>query len=563
MEAVHGISSTLIQLTRLHNKHQLVNTKWISSNQCRVRAYSLDYSVMNDTSNANFTIQPDNAITVTAPNGGEVIAALSNYNITWTNTASASGQYNVQYSADNGSSWSTIISNVTGNQYTWTNIPNVPAATYLVRVQDAANTCKNDVSNANFTVTAPQPVLTYPNGGEQFQWGQSINITWNASTFYSNVRLEYSIDNGTTWTLITSSTTNDGTQSWTVPQLNSTTCLIKASNTANVSSNDVSNAVFSINRPILTVLAPNGGESFLGCNTQQVQIKTSNATYISSNNIYIEYSVDGGGTWNSMNSYVSGSSTTTNTNWVVPNGISSNICWVRAYSITYPEMSDTSDTFFSIQPNNVITVTAPDGGEIIPALSNYTITWTNTAGASGLYNVQYSTSNGIGWVTLASGITGNSYNWTNIPNDPGTRYLVRVQDAGNTCKNDVSNANFTVTAAQPLLTYPNGGEALWSSTSSTITWNPATFYSSVRLEYSLDNGTTWQIITSSTINDGSQSWTVPSANSTTCLIKASNTADVNSKDVSNAVFTIRPDVKILTPNGLEQVGACTQTSISF
>ena len=538
----------------------------INSSQCRVRAYSYDYPTMNDTSNNSFTITPNNAITVTAPNGGETISALTNYTINWTNTAAASGLYNVQYSSDNGSSWTTIASSITGNSFSWTNIPNVPSSTYLVRVQDAGNTCKNDVSNANFTVTPAQPVLTYPNGGEQLSWGQSVNITWNAATFYSNIRLEYSTDNGVTWILITSSTSNDGTQSWTVPQVSSTKVLVKASNSSNVNSNDVSNAVFAINRPTVVVLTPNGGESYLGCNTQTVSIQTLNTTYLNSSSlVYVEYSTDGGTTWaGSVGAfYLSYQSITNNISWTIPNGINSNQCRVRAYCLDYPTMNDTSNNNFTISPNNAITVTAPNGGETIAASSAYLITWTNNANASGVYNIQYSADNGVSWNTIASSVSGNNYNWTTIPNIPGSNYLVRVQDAGNTCKNDVSNATFTVTPVQPVMTYPNGGEVLWASSSVNITWNSATYYGNVRLEYSLNNGTTWTLINSSTSNDGSQPWTIPSTNSTNCLVKVSNASNVNSNDVSNAVFTIKPEVTILTPNGLDQVGSCTQTSITF
>jgi hypothetical protein len=508
----------------------------INSTQCLVRAYNNSFSVIADTSNTFFTIQPNNEITVTSPNGGEVIPALSNYPISWSNTVGASGLYDIEYSSNNGNIWTTLASGISGNTYNWTNIPNVPNATYLVRVLDNVNTCKKDTSNANFTVSAAQPLLTYPNGGEQFAWDEPITITWNAASFYSSVRLEYSLNNGVTWQLITSGTSNTGLyNNWIAPRSISNQVLIKASNNINVNSNDVSNAVFSILKP-LNITAPNGGESLLGCDTYTVSINKTNNT---SGIVNVEYSTNAGATWNTITSFNNTSiSSPFTTSWVVPNGISSTQCLVRAYNSSFSTMADTSNAFFTIQPNNVITVTSPNGGEVIPSLTNYIITWTNTAGASGLYNVQYSSNNGSTWNTLASGISGNTYNWTNIPNVPTTTYLVRVQDNANTCKNDISNANFTISAAQPILTYPNGGEQFNWDEPIIITWNAATFYSPVRLEYSLDNGIIWQLINSGATNNGATNWTVPRNTGNQVLIKASNNANVNSNDVSNAVFNI-------------------------
>ncbi len=531
----------------------------ISSGQCLVRGYNSSVAGMSDTSDAVFTIQPNNVITVTAPNGGEVIPALSSTVITWTNTAGSSGLYNVEYSSNNGNNWTTLATGISGNSYNWTNIPNVPSSFYLVRVSDNANTCRNDVSDGLFRVSAAQPVLTYPNGGESFHWNELLAITWNASTFFTTVRLEYSLDNGVTWQLIAAAAPNNGSYSWQVPSNTGTQVLVKASNSSNVSINDVSNGVFTILRP-LVITAPNGGESLLGCNSYTVRLTRSSFV---GGTLFFEYSVNGGTSWLPITNFSNSGAAVTSFNWTVPNGISSGQCLVRGYNSSVAGMSDTSDAVFTIQPNNVITVTAPNGGEVIPALSSTVITWTNTAGSSGLYNVEYSSNNGNNWTTLATGISGNSYNWTNIPNVPSSFYLVRVSDNANTCRNDVSDGLFRVSAAQPVLTYPNGGEQLWSSSTTNITWNASTFFTTVRLEYSLDNGVTWQLIAAAAPNNGSYSWTVPNSNSANCLVRASNSSNVSINDASNGVFTILPVVKLFNPNGLEQLGACTQTSITF
>ncbi len=70
--------------------------------------------------------------------------------------------------------------------------------------------------------------LTSPTGGEYWQPEKSPEIRWKSQGL-TQIKLEYTIDNGTTWTEI--ETTNARTQkySWTVPHLPSVDCRIRVS----------------------------------------------------------------------------------------------------------------------------------------------------------------------------------------------------------------------------------------------------------------------------------------------------------------------------------------------
>jgi len=72
--------------------------------------------------------------------------------------------------------------------------------------------------------------LTSPNGGESWQPGSNHAILWGTQGKVDNVRVEYSTDGGTTWTLLTNSTPNTGTYPWAVPATPSATCLVQVSN---------------------------------------------------------------------------------------------------------------------------------------------------------------------------------------------------------------------------------------------------------------------------------------------------------------------------------------------
>ena len=85
-----------------------------------------------------------------------------------------------------------------------------------------------------------------PNGGENWAVGSSQMITWSSQGSVANVRLEFSANNGASWTTISSSTSNDGSFTWTVPDAVSSNCLVRVSDAADGNPVDVSDAVFAI-----------------------------------------------------------------------------------------------------------------------------------------------------------------------------------------------------------------------------------------------------------------------------------------------------------------------------
>ncbi|ASS48209.1 MAG: hypothetical protein CHH17_05550 [Candidatus Fluviicola riflensis] len=523
----------------------------VNSSQALIRVSDFANAAVLDVSNANFNIAPSNDITVTAPNGGEMINALTTTTITWTNLPSVSGLYNVQYF--NGSSWVSLATNISGNSYNWS-VPNLPATTCLVRVIDAVNTCKLDQSDATFTIVAATPLLLSPNGGENIKAGCYTQITWDPTRFYTNVRIDYSADGGTTWNNLTASYSNGGSYDWLVPHNYGSNYLIKIANITDLLTYDVSDAVFSVVNPI-QVVTPNGGETLYGCAPY-----TISWTKGCQSQFRLHYSIDNGANWISIANPNNTGSTTQTYAWTVPNGINSSQALIRVSDFANAAVLDMSNANFTIAPSNDITVTAPNGGEILNALTSTTITWTNLPSASGLYNVQYF--NGSSWVTLASNISGNSYNWT-VPNVPATTCLVRVIDAVNTCKLDQSNATFTILAATPLLLSPNGGENIKAGCYTQITWDPARFYTNVRIDYSADGGITWNNLTASYSNGGSYDWLVPHNYGSNYLIKIANITDLLTYDLSNATFSVVNPIQVLTPNGGETLYGCSSYNITW
>ncbi len=113
---------------------------------------------------------------------------------------------------------------------------------------------------------------------------------------------------------------------------------------------------------------------------------------------------------------------------------------------------------------------------------------------------------------------------------------------------------------------PNGGETLTAASFHNITWYYTGSIASVNIDYSVNNGTSWNSVVSNTANDESYGWSVANAPSTTCLVRVRSAADDTVTDTSNAVFTILASgaetvSAPYTPTG--QTSGMTSTSFIF
>ncbi|RYY44781.1 MAG: hypothetical protein EOO06_17545 [Chitinophagaceae bacterium] len=458
----------------------------INSSTAKIKIQSKNNSSIFDESDGNFTIQSSNDITVSSPNGGETLTGLTTSNITWTNLPAASGQYNVYYSINNGSSWTNLATNITGNSYSWA-VPNINAASCRIKVEDYTNACKVDISDASFAIAPATPVLTSPNGGQVWQIGCAYNITWNTATIYNYVRLEYSIDNGNSWVQIVSAASNNGAYSWTVPSTftSTTQCIFRISNYDMPLLYDISNGPVTFAIPVTVNSFNSGGATVIGCGSTTISF--TKTVCLGSWAIY--YSANNGSTWEIITVQSDNGLPTQTYTWNIPNDVTSSTAKIKVAASSNYSIADESDANFSIIPSNDITVTTPNGGETLTGLAPYNITWTNLPTASGQYTIR-------------------SYSWT-PPNTTASTCLVRVIDYLNNCKYDVSDAVFNIIPATPVLTSPNATQTWQMGCAYNITWNSATLYTTARLDYSLDGGTTWNNIATAATNNGTYAWTVP------------------------------------------------------
>lgn len=143
----------------------------------------------------------------------------------------------------------------------------------------------------DFTVRARSVTVVSPNGGESWLARSVHPITWSALDFTSNVAIDFSSDGGATWSSVAASAGNTGTYSWTLPASTTTQGRIRVKDATSGLPSDISNANFTIEPEVesITVLAPNGGESWVINSQQQIRWSASSAiTFVN-----IAYAPDG------------------------------------------------------------------------------------------------------------------------------------------------------------------------------------------------------------------------------------------------------------------------------
>jgi hypothetical protein len=443
-------------------------------------------------------------------------------------------------------------------EYNWTGrvTPEPEGYTFEPDSRDYSNVTSNRV-NQNYTAQLANTItITSPNGDEDWIAGSIEKITWAGPGITGSLMIEYSENNGASWTTVTQSTDNDGSYDWTVPGNPSENCLVRViAGETDESPADVSDAVFSIVPPTpaaITVTSPNGGESLTVGTKHEI---TWNSTG-DIGNVKIEYSIDNGTSWSNTTVYTANNGSYT---WTVPDSPSDN-CLVRiGASDTDESTPDVSDGVFSIVPEPLptILVTSPNGGENLIVGATHKITW-NSTGSISEVKIEYSTNNGTSWTAITTSVPNTgSYDWI-VPGNPSDTCQVRVSEISGD-PSDTGDAVFSIVLPPSFtITSPNGGENWEAGSSHPITWTGTGSVDNVNIEYTTDNGASWETIDSSAVNNGSRNWTVPGTISESCLVRISESnKDGGPADASDAVFSIitasSPTLAVTSPNGGEHL----------
>ncbi len=516
----------------------------VISNNVKVRVSKADEITINDESDASFRIYKP-TLTLNIPNGGEEWRVNTNNDITFTSTDVAN--VNIEYTTNNGSTWLPIVSSLPAapQKYTW-NVNISPSINVRVKVSKADEPTLNDISDLPFTVYQPSVTLLSPNGGELLRVNSNKQITWTRD-HVDLVKLEYTTDNGANWYLIKDSVNAIlGSYTWTIPNVSSSNCKVKISKVGEAGIYDVSDAVFTIYEPYLSLVSPDGGEKWRVGTTQNI---TWNQSFVS--NIKIEYSTNNGVEWIIIQNNYPATAKVNSYQWTIPNTVSDN-CKVKISKSDEPTLKDSSSNVFTIY-QKVLTLTRPVGGEQFEVGTTENITWTSAY--VNKVKIEYTKNNGLDWILLDSvNASLGSYAWI-VPNDVTNNGKIRISDNNELTINQTSPNPFIIFKRSLNILSPNGGETWRIGTQKTITWESNYVPGNIKIDYSIDNGANWLVVTPSVLASlGAYEWTVPNTASTNCLIRITSNDYPYVKDISSGTFTIyNPSIAVVYPNGGERL----------
>ncbi|NTW26072.1 MAG: T9SS type A sorting domain-containing protein [Lentimicrobium sp.] len=284
----------------------------------------------------------------------------------------------------------------------------------------------------------------------------------------------------------------------------------------------------------LTIQTPNGGEVWTA---GEVEIASWTGQNLSSV-VNIEFSSDGGTNWWYFGEVPSGPNGG-NASVAVPNTITTNAI-LRITDYAFPAASDVSDAPFTIVVPAIF-IWEPSSGSAVFANSLAQVYWILYAPGITLINAEISTDNGQTFTPVAQNLNAlMSYTYINLSDTPSNECILKLYNAENPSQFGLSEV-FTISPLPVYnLTSPAGGEIVDTYSPFTITWDVANPYSSYcYLEYSTNNGVTWEVIDNG-MNigfSGSYEWITPNTESDECLIRITDSYAFTSNDIS-AAFTI-------------------------
>ncbi|MBC7453999.1 MAG: hypothetical protein H7335_09875, partial [Massilia sp.] len=442
-------------------------------------------------------------------------------------------------SLDNGATWAPITGMVNGTAISWTGATLLGSSSIVFRVTDLAGNVGGRTGTSAYVLDTTAPAiavtgvaLSVDSGASAFDHttdtaAQTITAMLSAALAAGDV-LEGSLDNGASWTPITSMV-NGTAISWTGATLVGSSSIAfrvtdRAGNTG--STNGATAYVLDTTAPMLTV----------GAITLSLDTGTSNAdhiTRIAAQTItatlsaalaagdILQGSLDNGASWTPITGMVSG----TAISWTGATLVDSSSIAFRLIDLAGNIGSMTGTTAYVLDTTApVLSVTgvalsADTGTSAIDFKTNtaaQTITATLSAALTAGDVLSGSLDNGASWTPITSMVNGTAISWTGATL-AGSSIVFRVTDLAGNVGSRTGTTAYVLDTTAPVLTVSavtlsvdSGASAVDHTTNPAAQVISATLSAALAagdvLEGSLDNGASWTPITSM-VNGTAISWT--------------------------------------------------------
>src|SRR5659263_543180 len=286
--------------------------------------------------------------------------------------------------------------------------------------------------------------------------------------------------------------------------------------------------------PTITVLSPDGTESWIRGTTQTIKWNSSGSP-----GAYVKIELLKAGILNRTITEITPNDGTHP--WPILSTQAPGTDYkVRITSTSNASYNDTSDNSFII-PVPSIKVVSPNGSENWTRGTTQTIRWNSTESPKSYVKIELLKAGILNRTIIASTLNDGSHPWLILATQaPGTDYKIRITSTSNASINDTSDNIFSILPPKITVTSPNGGQTWIRGKIYPITWNytgsPGTY---VRIEL-LKGGLFNRTILANTLNDRSQSWTIPAAQAigTDYRVRITSTTNAVYNDTSDSNFNI-------------------------
>lgn len=523
----------------------------VTSNQCKIRIFSSVDSTVGDTSDNTFTINSTAEINTLTPNGGEVLKVGGVKRIKWTDKNITNVKIEYSTNANNATpTWNTVIASTPASNgyYDWV-IPNTPSVNCKIRLSDVDNPGANDLSNAVFEITTSpvdivladvieasltRVIKVNNTGNKAYLWGGSWETENNPFTLENGDDLYFSD------TLIVR-----GTVPLSVGWLTSVKYFVmKLSFNPEtvvpdtlISTQDVGVCSYSVREDTLTITWYNNNP--VDIHGKMFDIRFTYSDMVNPNQ-WIDSTL-----WaiNPLTNRPFAVDLDPTTPSVTLDPMQFSELKISSFEVENLKGDLISDLAFTdgslaLTNSSAVKLLSPSGGETWGVNDGTRkIEWESIL--TDTVSLKYSTNNGGNWNSIVSAVPANArfYNWT-LPNVNSTTCKVQIINSNAPSVVDASGS-FTITNTESIgLLTPNGGETLKSGSEKDIKWN-STNIDNIKIEYTLDDGTSWiEIEPSVPALDNLYTWLVPDTVSSSTKVKITDVSNLTLFDESDDVFTI-------------------------